>query len=195
MCDSQCALQAISFPQPTHRRLVQQILLHLVSAHDSSLNVRFLWISFHVRIAGNDIVDVLAKNACGLPLSDGATPSLLCYKQMIHSAALLPTLHRTNAQRTQSVIIQHCNHFRPSTPKYPRHVLMVSRHNIVSARLRLRYRPLWQVSEAGDIIHFSCKLCDRPNANSLSITASSVPQSGICCLRDIPYSMCATLFS
>ena len=41
-------------------------------------------------------------------------------------------------------------------------------NNIVCARLRLEYRPLWQVSEAGDVPHYStCKLCDRPNANSL----------------------------
>ena len=38
----------------------------------------------------------------------------------------------------------------------------------MSARLRLGYRPVWQVSDAGDIPYFSnYKLCDTPNANSL----------------------------
>ncbi|KAG0730191.1 hypothetical protein GWK47_028768 [Chionoecetes opilio] len=45
---------------------------------------------------------------------------------------------------------------------------MARRHSIVSARLQLGYRSVWQVSEAGDIPHFSsCKLCGRPSANSL----------------------------
>ncbi|KAG0720142.1 Gag-Pol polyprotein [Chionoecetes opilio] len=168
MCDSQSALQAISSPQPTHRCLVHQILLQLVAARDNSLTIRFLWIPSHVGIAANDKVDLLAKTVCSLPLPDGATPSLLCFKQLIHSAALLPTLHRTNAERAQSVSIQHYDHFRLTPPKYRRRGLMARRHNIVSARLRLGYRPVWQVSEAGDIPHFSsCKLCDRPRANSL----------------------------
>ena len=72
-----------------------------------------------------------------------------------------------NAERAQSVSILHYDHFRLTPPRYRRHGLMVRRHNIVSARLRLGYRPLWQVSEAGDVPHYTCKLCDRPNANSL----------------------------
>jgi len=168
MCDSQSALQAISSPQPTHRDVVHQILHQLVSANDNSLTVRFLWIPSHVGLAANDTVDLLAKNACGLPLPDGATPPLRCYKREIHSAALLPTLHRMDAERPQSVSIQHYDHFRPHPPKYRLHGLMVRRNNIVTARLRLGYRPVWQVSEAGDIPHYSsCKLCDRPNGNIL----------------------------
>ncbi|KAG0714927.1 Gag-Pol polyprotein [Chionoecetes opilio] len=118
MCDSQSALQAISSPQPTHRCLVHQILLQLVAARDNFLTIRFLWIPSHVGIAANDKVDLLAKTACSLPLPDGATPSLLCFKQLIHSATFLPTLHRTNAERAQSVSIQHYDHFRLTPPKY-----------------------------------------------------------------------------
>jgi len=168
MCDSQSALQAISSPQPTHRSLIHQILHQLVAAQEHSLCLRFLWIPSHVGIDANDRVDLLAKSACELPLPDGATPSLSSYKRAIHSAALLPTLHRMDAERGQSVSIQHYDHFRLSPPRYRQHGLMVRRHNIVCARLRLGYRPLWQVSEAGDIPHLStCRLCDRPNANSL----------------------------
>ena len=155
-------------PQPTHRCLVHQILRQLVAAHDRSICIRFLWIPSHVGIIANDRVD-LAKRACALPLPADAAPSFCCYKRVIHSAALLPTLHHMNAERADCVSIQHYDHFRLSPPKYRRHGLMVRRHNIVSARLRLGYRPVWQMSEAaGDIPHFSsCKLCDAPNANSL----------------------------
>ncbi len=168
MCDSQSALQAVSSPQPMHRSLVHQILHQLVAAQDHSLCISFLWIPSHVGVAANDRVDLLAKNACKLPLPDNATPSIFGYKKILHSAALLPTIRRMNAERAQSVSIQHYDHFRFSPPKYRRTGLMVRRHNVVSARLRLGYRPLWQVSDAGDIPHYStCKLCDAPNANHL----------------------------
>lgn len=169
LCDSQPALLAISSPRPTHRSQVQQILHHLVSAHDNSLNLQFVWIPSHVGIAANNKVDLLAKDACRLPLPAGATPSLRCLQKMLQAAALDSTRHRMEAERPHSVSIQHYDHFRLSPPKYRRHDLMVRRHNIVSARLRLGYRPVWQVSEAaGDIPHFSsCRLCDAPNANSL----------------------------
>ena len=168
LCDSQSALQALSASQPTHRCQVQQILHQLVSAQDSFLNVRFAWIPSHVGIAANDKVDLLAKDACRLPIPDGATPSPGYYRRMIHAAALHSTHHRMEAERPHSVSIQHYDHFRLSPPKYRRHGLMVRRHNIVAARLRLGYRPVWQVSAAGDIPHYSnCRLCDAPNANSL----------------------------
>ncbi|KAG0726881.1 hypothetical protein GWK47_035721 [Chionoecetes opilio] len=168
MCDSQSALQAISSPQPTHRCLVHQILLQLVAARDNSLTIRFLWIPSHVGLAANDKVDLSPKLPAACLLPDGATPSLLCFKQLIHSAAFLPTLHRTNTERAQSVSIQHYDHFRLTPPKYRRRGLMARKHKIVSAGLQLGYRPVWQVSEAGDIPHFSsCKLCDRPSATSL----------------------------
>ena len=168
LCDSQPALQAISSPRSTHRYQVQQILHQLVSAHDSSLTIQFVWIPSHVGISANDTVDLLAKDACRLPLPDGATPSLRCLQKMVQVAAHHSTHYRMEAERPHSVSIQHYDHFRLSPPKYRRHGLMVRRHNIVSARLRLGYRPVWQVSEAGDIPHFSnCKLCDTPNANSL----------------------------
>ena len=92
----------------------------------------------------------------------------LLLQKVVHAAALHSTHHRTEAEQPHSVSIQHYDHFRLSPPKYRRYGLMVRRHNIVTARLRLGYRPVWQVSEAGDIPHFSnCRLCNTPNANSL----------------------------
>ncbi|KAG0725001.1 hypothetical protein GWK47_039433 [Chionoecetes opilio] len=97
MCDSQSALSHLI--STTHTPLpCSSDLASVVAARDNSLTIRFLWIPSHVGIAANDKVDLLAKTACSLPLPDGATPSLLCFKQLIHSAALLPTLHRTNAE-------------------------------------------------------------------------------------------------
>ncbi|KAG0721565.1 Gag-Pol polyprotein [Chionoecetes opilio] len=99
MFDSQSALQAISSPQPTHRCLVHQIVLQLVAARDNYLTILFLWIPSHVGIAANDKVDLLTKIACGLPLPDGATPSHLCFKKIIHSAALFSTARTLSGLR------------------------------------------------------------------------------------------------
>ena len=170
ICDSQSALLAISSPQPSYCSVVQQIQRQLIAAEENSIVVKFIWIPSHVGLAHNDTVDLIAKNACSLPPPpDDATPSLNCYKKTIHSASLLPTMSRTNAERTQSVSIRHYDHFRHSPPRYQRHGLQVRRHNVVTARLRLGYRPLWQLCEAGDDRphHSTCRLCDLPNANHL----------------------------
>ena len=141
MCNSQPALhQAISSPQRTsHRSVTHQILQYLVTAQGHSLCFKFWWIPSHLEIAANDRVELLAKGACKLPLPDDTTPSLPCYKRIIHSAfSLLSTAWMLSAP---SVSIQHYDHFR-LTPRHRRHGLMVRRHNIVSARLQLGYRPL-----------------------------------------------------
>lgn len=161
-------LLALSSPQPTCYDVVQEILQQLASAFDNSLIVTFLWTPSHVGIASNDTVDLIAKNACRLPPPDNARPSLRCYKKTIHKAAHLATLQRRDSERTQSVSIQHYDHFRQSPPKYRRHGLKIRRHNVMTARLRLGYRPVWQVCEAGDAPHYSaCKLCGLPNDNHL----------------------------
>ena len=44
---------------------------------------------------------------------------------------------------------------------------MVREHNVVSARLRLGYQQVWQVSQV-DVPHYSsCKSCNHSNANTL----------------------------
>lgn len=116
MYDSQSALQAISSALPTHRILIHQILHELVTAQELSLCIRFLWIPSHVGIVNNDKVDLLAKAACELPLSDDATSSLFQYKGIMHSASFLPTLNRMNAVRAHGVSIQHYDNFRLSRP-------------------------------------------------------------------------------
>ncbi|KAG0713156.1 hypothetical protein GWK47_016843 [Chionoecetes opilio] len=53
--------------------------------------------------------------------------------------------------------------------KYRRRGLMVRRHNVVSARLRLGYRPVWQVAGMAEEPHFtSCQPCDAPSSNTLA---------------------------
>ncbi|MPC88856.1 hypothetical protein E2C01_083777 [Portunus trituberculatus] len=62
-----------------------------------------------------------------------------------------------------SVSIQHYDAFRHHHYKYRRRGLIVRRHNVVAARLRLGYRPLWQVAGLEDEPHFtSCLLYHSP---------------------------------
>ncbi|KAK7084335.1 hypothetical protein SK128_006019 [Halocaridina rubra] len=78
------------------------------------------------------------------------------------------TVWRRDADRANSVSMQHRDHFLHSRYKYHRCGLMVRKHNVVSARLRMGYWPLWQVSQTLDMPQYtSCILCDCPNANTL----------------------------
>ncbi|KAG0722460.1 hypothetical protein GWK47_044429 [Chionoecetes opilio] len=115
------------------------------------------------------MVDNIAKAACSLPPSDaGPSPSLSCSLSQVRVATFLPTSHLMDCQRAVSVSIQHYDAFRHHRYKYRRQGLMVRRHNVVSARLRLGYRPVWQVACVEDEPHFSsCPLCHSPNANIL----------------------------
>ncbi|XP_076035376.1 uncharacterized protein LOC143021653 [Oratosquilla oratoria] len=169
ICDSKSALHALSSPRPADNHIVRDILCRLAYAHDNTLVVSFLWVPSHVGIAGNDTVDSLAKAACDLELPVIRTPpSLRHYKTILCSAMHTLTANRRNAERAHSVSIQHYDNFIDTSHKYRRHGLLVRRHNIVSARLRLGYRPVWQVCQTEDVSHYStCKLCHLAKANTL----------------------------
>ncbi|KAG0714003.1 hypothetical protein GWK47_014959 [Chionoecetes opilio] len=168
ICDSQSALQALSSPKPTCH-LVSRILSFLSLVRLRALQIIFLWIPSHVGILYSDTVDGIAKAACSLPLRDaGPSPSLSCYLLRVNTHTYVSTLHHRARQRANSVSIQHYDAFRQHRYKYRRRGLMVRRHNVVAARLRLGYRPVWQVAGFEDAPHFSsCLLCDQPNSNSL----------------------------
>ena len=170
MCDSQPALRALSSPSPAHQHVVTRILRQLATASVNSQVVHFIWIPSHIGIQANDTADSLARAACHLdpPEADATAASLPHYRTMVRQAASTPTRLRSEAERATSVSIPHYEHFQDRPPKYRRTGLMVRRHNVVSARLRLGYRRVWQVGGMEDVPQFSsCKLCDAPNANDL----------------------------
>lgn len=170
VCDSQSALHALSSPRPVCLSVVNRILNQLAMARDYSLVIVFVWIPSHVGLAANETADSLAKAACALNDIDvPAIPSLQCYRRVLNTASHALVVERRNAERGDSVSIRHFENFVNCPHKYRRHGLMVRRHNVVSARLRLGYRPLWQVSQAVDVPqHSSCRLCDLPAANTIS---------------------------
>ena len=65
--------------------------------------------------------------------------------------------------------------------------MWVRKHNIVSARLRLGYRPLWQVAGLEDEPHYtSCPLCHSPNSNNLHHYCLHCPAVGDLLPREQP---------
>ena len=77
-------------------------------------------------------------------------------------------MNRRNTERATSVSVQHYDLVIDTAHKNRCNELMVRRHNVVSARLRLGYRPVWQVSQDENVPHYSTsKLCHLPNANTL----------------------------
>ncbi|KAK3879041.1 hypothetical protein Pcinc_016360 [Petrolisthes cinctipes] len=148
---------------------MQDILCQLAATYNASLVLSFMWMPSHIGLAGNDTVDSLAKAACMLGFGGGdAQPSLRCLQHRIYSAALASTVQRRDEERGNSVSIQHHDNVLQNRHKYCRHGLMVHRHNVVSAGLRLGYRPVWQIANTQDIPHYtSYKLCNSPNANNL----------------------------
>ncbi|XP_076062345.1 uncharacterized protein LOC143037690 [Oratosquilla oratoria] len=117
----------------------------------------------------NTKVDRLAKEACRLSRrGDGRPLSLLCYLNRVRSAALLPEQRRRDTERPFSVTITHYESVCRHKYKYRRKGLMVRRHNVVSARLRLGYRPPWQVAGVeGEPVFTECRLCHAPLANTI----------------------------
>ncbi|XP_063603272.1 uncharacterized protein LOC134779200 [Penaeus indicus] len=199
ICDSQSALRALSSPKPEARSLVNRIVRHLVTAIGHALVIHFLWIPSHVGVTANDDVDRLAKAACrlALPAADASPATLSHYKRRIRASARLSITRRRSAERPASVSIQHYDYFASHPYKYRRRGLLVRRHNVVAARLRLGYRPVWQVGETEDVPQYtSCKLCDAHNANHLQHYCLECPEvADLISKRDSVSDVCKYLLA
>ena len=75
---------------------------------------------------------------------------------------------RRDAERPYSITIQHYESVCRHKYTHRRRGLMVRRHNVVSARLRLGYRPPWQIAGVEGEPHYTdCRLCRAPLANTI----------------------------
>ncbi|KAK3893260.1 hypothetical protein Pcinc_002944 [Petrolisthes cinctipes] len=168
-CDSKPALHSLSSVQPIHSTVVQLILSFLALLRHRNFTVKMLSVPSHVGLRHNGTVDRLAKEACHLPPRGVGRPlSLTCYLSRIRSAALLPVWRRMDAERPFSISITLYEFVCHHKYIYHRRGLMVRRHNVVSARLRLGYQPLWQVAGMqGEPPFTECHLCQVPRANTI----------------------------
>ncbi|MPC53339.1 hypothetical protein E2C01_047229 [Portunus trituberculatus] len=117
----------------------------------------------------NATAEHLTKEACDLPpREDGCPLFLSCYFSRVRSSALLPVRCRRDAVRPLSVTIHHYDSVCLQKCTYRRRSLMLRRHNVVSARLRLGYRLPGQISEVeGEPPYTECRLCHAPNCNTI----------------------------
>ncbi len=122
-------------------------------------------------------MDRLAKEACRLPRrGDGRPLSLSCYLARVRSAAFLPEQRRRDTERPYSVSITHYESVCRDKYAYRRRGLMVRRHNVVSARLRLGYHPPWQVAGVeGEPSYTDCRLCHSPLSNTIEYYCLACP--------------------
>ncbi len=142
ICDSKPVLQSLSIVQATHPQVVQQIMSFLSLTNARKVCVKFVWVPSYVGLCHNATADRLAKEACRLPLRGDEPPLFLpCYLSRVCSVAFLPAWRRRDAERPHSVTINHYESVCRHKYSYRRRGLMVRRHNVVSARLRLGYRP------------------------------------------------------
>ena len=169
VCDSKPALQSLSSLKPSHFIIVKQILSFLSLLSQRQLTVKFVWVPSHIGLKHNDTVDRLAKEACRLPPRGAGCPlSLTCYINLVRSAAFHPLRRRRDAERPQSVSINHYESVCQRPYSYRRKGLMVRRHNVVSARLRLGYRPPWRIAGVeGEPSYAECRLCGAPRSDTL----------------------------
>ena len=169
VCDSKPALQSLSSVRPVHSTVVLQILSFLSLMRRRDLTILFSWVPSHVGLRHNEVVDRLAKEACLLPPPVAGRPlSLTCCLSRVRSAAFFPVQRRREAERHHSVTIAHYESVCRHKYSYRRHGLMVRRHNVVSARLRLGYRPPWQVAGMeGEPPFADCRLCCAPRCDTV----------------------------
>ncbi|XP_050738498.1 uncharacterized protein LOC127009443 [Eriocheir sinensis] len=119
--------------------------------------------------SSSTLSDRLAKEACCLPPRGDARPlSLPCNLSRVRSAAFLPARRRRDTEKPHSITINHYEAVCRHKYSYRRRGLMVRRHNVVSARLRLGYRPPWQVAGVeGEPVFTECRLCRSPLSNTI----------------------------
>ncbi len=168
ICDSK-ALQSLSATRPTHLIVVQQILSFLALMTARNVCVKFILVIYHVGLRHNATADRLAKDACRLPpRGDGRPLSPPCHLSRVRSAALLPMRCRRDTERPHSITNNHYKSVCRHKYTYRCRGLTVRWHNIVSARLRLGYRPPWQIAGVQDEPPFTeCRLCRTPLANTI----------------------------
>ena len=163
--------------------------------NDQNQCVKFLWIPSHVGVGYNAIADTLAKEACSLPPPENSPPlSLSCCLSMVRSYASVSIQHRGEVERQDSITIRHYDSLWHHTYKYRRRGLMVRRHNVVSARLRLGYRPPWQITGVEEERHFTeCCLCHQPRGNTVEHYCMACPTVRDLLTQGQPLEVCRRL--
>ena len=167
-CDSQSALQAMNSFGNSPDKIVTDIRLNVLRASRSNFVIHFIWLPSHIAIARHDLADKLAREACTKPDVDmdlGIPLARVKHAQVRSNKEDLQDLR--NSQRPASISVKHYDQYVNVRFIYGTHKARTRQCDIVTARIRLGYRHIWQVNETGNVEYTKCKLCDAEFKHTL----------------------------
>ena len=168
--DSKSALLALNSLHPQHKLLTYEARYKMEKIRNKRRDVHLLWTPSHIGIVMNDRADDLARSACqkqnvecsfGLPLKLFKTALTQNSFQTLYDL-------RCNA-RSESCTVRHydavCTYIIPYGQYHSNSRLC----DLVTARIRLGYRYLWQIRSGADrtMRSVSCRVCKMPYGHTL----------------------------
>ena len=170
-CDSKPALQALNSAQNTSN-VVNDILANVIQATQKKIDITFMWLPSHIGVRRHDQADGLAKAACNNATIDepGDFP-LARVKHLLIQAQQESLQDLTNTQRPVSISIPHYERTSRTSYKYGTHKILTRQCDVVAAKIRLGYTPIWQLNElkgrGNNIDHTKCALCGGERMRTL----------------------------
>ena len=128
-----------------------------------------MWIPSHVGITKHDVADKLANQACGKEDIDKDYGIPLSTIKNIQLNLMRDDLNlQRNSQRPGSCSIRHYDSHCNTKHTYGEYKHRTRQCDVVTARIRLGYRHVWQVSKDDPLPKYSnCRLCEAPLRHTL----------------------------
>ena len=166
--DSLSSLSALNSFSTKNNLLVSEARHRYNKLNENRIKVHFLWIPSHVGLRMHDRTDELAKTSSfknDIDYNFGISINTL--RGTIRKENRENFLDLRNTQYHTSLSIQH-----HSVMQEEPHIYGSSKYNgrlldVVTARLRLGYKYLWQVKPSPDIDETKCKLCEQTYSHTL----------------------------
>lgn len=166
--DSQSALLSMNSHRPENVMLVSELRYRYKKIMSRGIKVKFLWIPSHIDLRMHDRVDSLAKQSSSKPDVDyylGLTINKIKYG--IRAEIINEYESERRAQHATSHSIMHYENMCKVKHVYGESNRITRLLDIVTARLRLGYKYMWQYGCYRRESDFDCKLCELVNGHTL----------------------------
>ena len=169
ICDSQSALTALCNPvRAKHIAVVRRIHALLNFARQNGREIRFLWIPSHIGLKDHDQVDEFVREIALQPtVTMNVGLSIQVYKSLLACVQGANLTAKVDYERPASVTVRHYDSYVGIKHKYGRYKTQTRLCDVVTARIRMGYRYIWQVANNLDSSFSKCKLCEQPNQHRL----------------------------